>query len=58
MEEDKDLQPIHDLYLIPAKIKEKSDDMTVGFQKIVQTPIHLKVFRKNYGGGGAFKVLH
>ncbi len=48
MEEDKDLQPIHDLSLIPAKIKEKSDDMTVGFQKIVQTPIHLKVFRKNY----------
>jgi|LakMenEpi03Aug12_release.lakeMendotaPanAssembly.Ray.scaffolds.fasta_scaffold195548_2 hypothetical protein len=35
MEEDKDLQPIHDLSLIPAKIKEKSDDMTVGFQKIV-----------------------
>jgi GTPase Era involved in 16S rRNA processing len=29
-------------------IKQKSDDMTVGFQKIVETPIHLHVFKEHY----------
>jgi dynamin 1-like protein len=37
-----------DFTQIPTKIKEKSDDMTIGFQKIVKTPIHLKVFRRDY----------
>jgi len=48
LEDENQVEKFTDFSKIPDKIKEKSDDMTVGFQKIVQTPIHLKVFKKDY----------
>jgi len=47
-EEEAKAEKLLDFSKIPEKIKEKSDDMTVGFQKIVQTPIHLAVYKKDY----------